>query len=122
LWSGRLARRRSEINTIMQSADAFIQACGFRLPPFIYWTPADWAGKGPEVKEIVENRLGWDITDFGSGDYARCGLFLFTVRNGHPDNGWTLQGKFYAEKLMIVEPGQITPLHFHWKKYGRQTQ
>jgi D-lyxose ketol-isomerase len=108
--------RRSEINAIMRSADAFIQACGFHLPPFAYWTPKDWAGKGPEVKEIVENRLGWDITDFGLGNYAKDGLFLFTVRNGHPDNWRTLQGKLYAEKLMIVDLGQMTPLHFHWKK------
>ena len=108
--------RRSEINAIIRSADGFIQACGFHLPPFAYWTPAEWAAKGPEVKEIVENRLGWDITDFGSGDYGKRGLFLFTVRNGHPDNWRTLKGKLYAEKLMIVEVGQVTPLHFHWKK------
>ena len=108
--------RRSEINAIIRLADTFIQTCGFHLPPFAYWTPAEWAAKGPEAKEIVENRLGWDITDFGSGDYAKCGLFLFTVRNGHPDNWRTLKGKLYAEKLMIVEVGQVTPLHFHWKK------
>ncbi len=108
--------RRSEINAIIRSADAFIQACGFHLPPFAYWTPAEWAAKGPEATEIVENRLGWDITDFGLGDYGKCGLFLFTVRNGHPDNWRTLRGKLYAEKLMIVEVGQVTPLHFHWKK------
>jgi D-lyxose ketol-isomerase len=108
--------KRSEINAIIRSADAFIQACGFHLPPFAYWTPQDWAGKGAEVSEIVVNRLGWDITDFGRGQFAECGLFLFTLRNGHPGNWQPLQGKLYAEKLMIVEPDQVTPLHFHWKK------
>jgi D-lyxose ketol-isomerase len=108
--------KRSEINAIIRSADAFIRACGFHLPPFAYWTSQDWAGKGAEVSEIVKNRLGWDITDFGQGQFARCGLFLFTLRNGHPANWQTLQGKLYAEKIMLVEPDQVTPLHFHWKK------
>jgi D-lyxose ketol-isomerase len=108
--------KRSEINTIMREADAFIKSRGFYLPPFAYWTPADWAAKGPEVREIVENNLGWDITDFGSRDFTRCGLFLFTIRNGNPANLRTMQGKIYAEKLLISEENQITPFHFHWSK------
>ena len=31
--------------------------------------------------------LGWDITDFGSGDFAKLGLLLFTVRNGSLRSG-----------------------------------
>jgi hypothetical protein len=27
--------------------------------------------------------LGWDLTDFGSGDFQACGLILFTIRNGN---------------------------------------
>jgi len=65
--------KRSEINAILREADAFIKQNHFFLPPFAYWTPDDWRSKGPEVREIVENRLGWDITDFGSGDYHRNG-------------------------------------------------
>ena len=105
--------KRSEINRIMRSADEFIRSRSFYLPPFAYWTPDDWQAKGPQVAEIVENKLGWDITDFGQGDFYRFGLFLFTIRNGnlkHKD------GKSYAEKLMIVEADQITPMHFHWSK------
>lgn len=108
--------KRSEINTILQSADKFIRGHGFYLPPFAYWTPEEWRTKGPEVSEIVENRLGWDITDFGLGDFERTGLFLFTVRNGSSENWRTQQGKLYAEKIMVVRTGQITPMHFHWKK------
>ncbi len=108
--------KRSEINTIMRDADAFIQAQGFRLPPFAYWTPAEWQSKGSEVREIVENGLGWDITDFGQGDYQNLGLFLFTVRNGNPENLKNCTGKIYAEKIMIVGVDQITPMHFHWAK------
>jgi D-lyxose ketol-isomerase len=108
--------KRSEINAIMREADALIKSRGFYLPPFAYWTPADWAGKGPEAREIVENNLGWDITDFGSGDFRRVGLFLFTIRNGNPGNLRTMQGKIYAEKLLITDENQITPFHFHWSK------
>lgn len=100
----------------MQKADDFIKSRGFYLPPFAYWTPEAWKLKGPEVSEIVANKLGWDITDFGRGDFNAFGLFLFTVRNGNLQNWQTLKGKLYAEKIMIVEDGQTTPMHFHWKK------
>ncbi|MGB8648724.1 MAG: D-lyxose/D-mannose family sugar isomerase [Anaerolineae bacterium] len=108
--------KRSEINAIIRDGDHFIRSHGFYLPPFAYWTLKDWEQKGPEAREIVENHLGWDITDFGSSDFARTGLFLFTVRNGSPANLKTMHGKTYAEKIMIVGKGQITPLHFHWGK------
>lgn len=108
--------KRSEINVIMKDADAFMKAHGFHLPPFAYWTPDDWWAKGDEVSEIVENGLGWDITDFGLGRYDTCGLFLFTLRNGSPKSLKSGQGKTYAEKVMIVDVDQITPLHFHWHK------
>jgi D-lyxose ketol-isomerase len=100
----------------MRSANEFIQECGFFLPPFAYWTPEVWKQKGIEVSEIVSNNLGWDITDFGSGNFHACGLFLFTLRNGSSDNWQKLQGKLYAEKLLVVDINQITPMHFHWKK------
>ena len=108
--------KRSEINAVIRDADAFIRQMGFHLPPFAYWTPQEWKTKGPEVSEIVQNQLGWDITDFGQGDYAKIGLFLFTARNGHPDNLKTCTGKLYAEKIMIVGLNQLTPMHFHWDK------
>jgi D-lyxose ketol-isomerase len=108
--------KRSEINAIMRDADAFIREYRFMLPPFAYWTPADWAAKGPEVKEIVDRQLGWDITDFGSGDYQKIGLFIFTIRNGTLDNLKRGRGKVYAEKLLVCGVGQVTPYHFHWNK------
>lgn len=108
--------KRSEINALIQDADAFIRQHQFHLPPFAYWTPDEWRAKGDEVREIVERGLGWDITDFGQGDYRNRGLFLFTIRNGNPQNLQTCTGKVYAEKLLIVDENQITPFHFHWTK------
>ncbi len=108
--------KRSEINAIIRDADTFIRSHGFLLPPFAHWTPDEWQGKGEEARAIPENQLGWDITDFGSGDYLKRGLFLFTIRNGHPDNLRTVQGALYAEKLLVVLEGQVTPFHFHFRK------
>ncbi len=108
--------KRSEVNAIMREADAFIRARGFYLPPFAYWSPAEWSSRGTEAREIVANGLGWDITDFGLGNFPQTGLFLFTVRNGHPANLKTMQGKTYAEKIMVVGANQVTPMHFHWNK------
>jgi len=104
---------RSEINTILRDADAFINERGFLLPPFAYWSPEEWAEKTGEVQEIVERRLGWDITDFGQGDFDRCGLFLFTLRNGDRSALQTGKGKLYAEKILVVGVNQVTPLHLH---------
>jgi len=108
--------KRSEINAIMREADEFIRQHGFYLPPFAYWTPAEWRSKGEEAREIVENQLGWDITDFGGSRFGTLGLFLFTVRNGSQAEMRAKRGKLYCEKLMIVGVDQVTPMHFHWNK------
>ncbi|MEM7345992.1 MAG: D-lyxose/D-mannose family sugar isomerase [Chloroflexota bacterium] len=108
--------KRSEINAIIREADAFIKNHQFHLPPFAYWSPEEWASKDDTVSEIVAHNLGWDITDFGQGDYQNLGLFLFTIRNGLVDNLKSGEGKLYAEKLLIVDVGQVTPMHFHWLK------
>jgi D-lyxose ketol-isomerase len=110
------AMRRSEINAIIRDMDTFIKQQGFYLPPFAYWTPEEWKEKGEEAGEIVERQLGWDITDFGLGNYRKMGLFLFTIRNGSPEDLQTGQGKLYAEKILIADMDQANPMHFHWKK------
>lgn len=107
--------KRSEINKIMKDAVKFMDDMNFKLPPFAFFTPEEWGTKGSEYDEIRENMLGWDITDFGSGDFMKKGLFLFTIRNGNFYNREKYV-KPYAEKIMIVEEGQVTPYHFHWSK------
>ena len=106
--------KRSQINAIIKDAIAFLDEHKFLLPPFAYFTPEEWQNKNHEYDEIRKNVLGWDITDFGSGDFDKCGLFLFTLRNGNmfnPDDQ-----KVYAEKIMIVKENQVTPYHYHWYK------
>jgi D-lyxose ketol-isomerase len=108
--------KRSEINTIMRDGLAFLDQMQFRLPPFAHWSPAEWRRKGPECRDIVDQQLGWDITDFGSGDFKKVGLFLFTLRNGGASDRKRDDGKPYAEKVMVVRENQLTPTHFHYRK------
>jgi len=106
--------KRSEINNYLKEAKIFLSKNNFLLPPWAFWSPNDWQNKGDECKEIEECLLGWDITDFGSDDYEKIGLFLFTLRNGKYKSSEF--DKTYAEKIMIVKENQVTPTHFHWKK------
>lgn len=108
--------KRSEINAIIREADAFIRRQNFHLPPFAYWTPQTWAAQGADARAIAQDHLGWDITDFGSGDFRVRGLCLFTMRNGNPANLKTGCGKTYAEKILLIDVNQETPYHFHWLK------
>ncbi len=106
--------KRSEINAIMRKAVRFTEEMRFRLPPFAFWTEKDWHDKGTEYDELRQNMLGWDITDFGSGDFYKVGLLMFTIRNGSFNN--PIYTKPYAEKLLVVEEKQVTPYHFHYRK------
>ena len=103
--------KRSSINCHIRNALELFEVHRVLLPPFARWTPDDWNVKGPAADEIRRCRLGWDLTDFGRGDFERCGLLLFTIRNGCAvDTGPT---KPYAEKVMVVGDGQLTPWHYH---------
>ena len=75
--------KRSEINQIMRETISFMKEMKCALPPFAYFTPDEWKNKDHSYDEIRENMLGWDITDYGHGDFNRIGLFLFTMRNGN---------------------------------------
>ncbi len=106
--------RRSEINRLMSEAWSFFDRFSFRLPAWAAWSPADWQAAGAEAAEVARHHLGWDITDFGSGEFERRGLLLFTIRNGRLGDPAAL--KPYAEKIMIVRERQLTPMHFHFHK------
>lgn len=107
--------KRSEINRAIRRMEAFADACGFKLPPFCAWSPAEWAEKGREYQEIRDTMLGWDVTDYGGGDFARMGFSLVTIRNGNSRQAEKYP-KTYAEKLLFLEEGQSSPMHFHWSK------
>lgn len=108
--------KRSEINAKLRDAIAFLEKKNFHLPKWAFWSPAQWAEAGQEADEIREHQLGWDLTDFGDGDYDRFGLLCFTIRNGELTDQRELMVKDYCEKLLLVGENQTTPTHFHWAK------
>ena len=94
--------KRSEINKIMKNAMDLFNEYKITLPPFVCWSPDEWTKKGDEVQEIKDNMLGWDITDFGQGDFSKTGLLLITLRNGNQKNPEKYP-KTYAENAFSLE-------------------
>ncbi len=106
--------KRSEINRQIQKSIELLNKYCITLPPFGYWTLADWNAHASCIEEIRSAMLGWDITDYGTGKFSTCGTVLFTVRNGvlaHPEIGSP-----YAEKYIILDEGQYLPCHCHKAK------
>ena len=107
--------KRSEINRAIREMEAVCVREHCYLPPFCGFSPEEWQDKGYEYDEIRDCGLGWDITDYGQGDFDRIGFSLITIRNGcraMPEK----YPKVYAEKLLYLKEGQYAPNHFHWYK------
>ncbi len=105
--------KRSYVNDVIRQADAFMKSFGYVLPPFAYLTPAEFAAKKGELAAVIDAGLGWDITDYGDGDFEKMGLFLFTTRNGSLADLKAGGGMCYAEKIMISRHDQLSPMHRH---------
>ncbi len=102
---------RSLVNRSIAEAMAAFARFGIALPPFAFWSLAEWATKGPECDEIRDCMLGWDVTDFGSGDFPCIGRTLFTLRNGTTHRAG--YAKTYAQKYLFDPENQRAPAHFH---------
>jgi D-lyxose ketol-isomerase len=105
--------KRSRVNQIMRESDKFIRSFGYVLPPFAYWSPAEMKARKGEIAKIIGANLGWDISDYGLGEFDKTGLFLFTVRNGNVADLKRGSGMLYAEKAMISRENQYSPMHRH---------
>lgn len=106
--------KRSEINSIIRYMETLVSEHGVYLPPFCNWTPQEWEEKNHEYDEIRDNMLGWDVTDYGTGDWEKIGFSLITLRNGNQNS--LKYKKVYAEKLLMLKEDQHSPMHFHWIK------
>jgi D-lyxose ketol-isomerase len=104
--------KRSEVNSYLKAAHAMLAKINFSLPAFGYWTTEEWRKRVAETANIRALMIGWDVSDFGSGDFAKGGgAVLFTLRNGSV--GRADIGTPYAEKLICYRDGQFIPLHYH---------
>jgi D-lyxose ketol-isomerase len=106
--------KRSVINNEIDEVIKKLRNNSFYLPTFGYWKLEDFKKRSPnQLQNIVKLMLGWDITDYGLGEFNSLGAVLFTMRNGK--KGEEI-GTPYAEKLIILKDGQRLPLHFHKDK------
>ena len=108
--------KRSEVNAAISYAETFLEQQRFTLPPFARFTPQDWAGLGEEAREIADAGLGWDVGDFGLGDFKKFGALLVTLRNGDKAQLERGAGKVYCEKIIVMTPDQTILHHFHKSK------
>ena len=107
--------KRSEINKALKEMESVCEKYSCFLPTFCHFTPEEWKNKGHEYDEIRDCMLGWDITDYGFGNFEEKGFSLITLRNGK----LAMKDKYpkaYAEKLLYLKEGQYALNHFHWYK------
>lgn len=102
--------KRSEINAAIQDAKTLFAGHGWALPEWAGWSAVDHDAHAEQSGWLAARQLGWDVTDFGGGDFAQRGLTLFCVRNGRPNDP---AERPYAEKLLVVGVDQETPYHMH---------
>ena len=104
--------RRSEINKALRELEGMCAKHCFALPPFCHFTPERWQALGHEYDEVRDCMLGWDITDYGKGDFDRFGFSLITIRNGNRAMA-DKYPKVYAETLLYLKEGLSAPNHCH---------
>ncbi|KZM48986.1 D-lyxose/D-mannose family sugar isomerase [Labrenzia sp. OB1] len=105
--------KRSEINQAILAAKELLEDLRWSLPAWADWDAKAYASNSDLGDWLQAHQMGWDVTDFGSGDFARRGLTLFCLRNGIQSDTASLP---YAEKLLFVGEEQETPFHTHKNK------
>ena len=108
--------KRSEINHFLDEGITFLKSRRYSLPPQAFWTLSEWNKNRDKATELAKRRIGWDLTDFGSGNYKRIGLLLYTLSNGIVGQNSEPVDQPFSNKLLIVGENQVTPLHHHRMK------
>lgn len=105
--------KRSLINNRIQQAIVKFKENSVLLPPQASWDFGKWKSNEKTANEWNLRNLGWDITDFGLGDYDKYGGILFTVLNSEIASE---ADQPYSKKYLIRQKNQGAPLHYHAKK------
>ena len=108
--------KRSEINSYIEKAKERLNEFNISLPWFGYLKLDGWKTLKDDISIIKESMLGWDVTDYNTGDFATTGSVLFTIRNG--DSKDKTNKRPYCEKLIIMDDTteQEIPYHYHIDK------
>ncbi|WP_312795740.1 D-lyxose/D-mannose family sugar isomerase [Tianweitania sp.] len=102
--------KRSTINSVISDTAAFAAAHKRSLPSWAYWKLEEYEANREVAHYLNARQMGWDVTDFGGGDFAARGLTLLCLRNGILGDPTE---RTYAEKLLFVDEMQEAPFHFH---------
>jgi D-lyxose ketol-isomerase len=102
--------QRSSLNLWIEQAKGLSSSYHRALPEWASWKIKDYQNNQEVAAFVRARQMGWDITDFGSGDFENQGLTLFCLRNGIQGNP---HERPYAEKMLIVGEMQETPFHYH---------
>ncbi len=105
--------KRSEVNAAIRTALALLDSFRWSVPEWAHWSGAHYSADAAAATYLRRHQMGWDVTDFGSGQFAARGLTLLCLRNGLAD---AEHERSYAEKLLFVGAGQETPAHRHLVK------
>lgn len=105
--------KRSEINGAIAWAKEYLKKFNITLPRMAYWDMDKWAENKDNLDYIRKVMLGWDVTDFGTGNFKEIGGVLYTVRNGDLNDP---DGLTYCEKYIVMKEGQRLPKHYHLAK------
>ena len=95
--------KRSQVNAALTWAKELLAKNNIHLPEYAYWDMDTWKANKDRLDTVRSVMLGWDITDFGTGDFDRIGSVLYTVRNGKMDDADV--GVPYCEKYLLFREG-----------------
>jgi len=102
--------KRSQINSSILQAKEMMKEYQWVLPTWAYWSVEDFKNNTKTRNYLKAHQMGWDVTDFGWGNFDQQGIALFCIRNGIQGD---VNDKPYAEKLLFMKDGQEIPYHAH---------
>ena len=104
--------KRSQINYVIDKAHAIAQTFRVCLPEFAYFTVDDWLQRERDNwQEVVDLQLGWDITDFGRGDFNQNRMLRKCCRSNKISR---LPGIFTPTKWKISSIGAVETYACSW--------
>lgn len=104
---------RFTINGTLGHIHQFFSRHDVHLPPFINFPLIRWRRPNATTRsEMLDPKLGWDVTVLGGNNFTTQGSMLSTLYSGSPKG--TLCEECYIEKTIHVHGAQVTPVRFHW--------
>ena len=74
--------KRSYVNELIRKTEAALSENKIALPEFSRFGLKEWEACRSRMGTVKKTMLGWDITDYGRGEFEKLGTVLFTIRNG----------------------------------------